>query len=244
MGNPEWLSKSTNRIYQYLKLHPEILIFFLVTLFAMGGFILEMHNNTIIASGIQKNLLDADAIISKRLTVQTNIDSINLCKNLKTVYYYLDNIKKAKFELARKYQGFVVTCFSLGVFFVALSAIIGFVITKRGWDNSSPPRKALFLSFAFYGIVLSTFPKLFNQEQNYKSNFTDYNALSKMQLYIFFKLSPYIDKGDKVLTKNDSIMLNNTIDTISTVLSQHSNIDMNFDAKQLDNIKTFDIDKK
>jgi hypothetical protein len=243
MKNDEWLSRITNGLFQYLKSRPEILIFILITFFVLTGFAFEKYNNEMVALGIQNNFKDADGIISKRLAVNGRLDSINLCKNLKTVYYYLDDLKKGKLELAKRYQGFVVTCFSLGVFFIAFGAVVGFVITKKGWDNSSRSRKALFLSCAFYGIVLSTFPKLFNHEQNYKSNFADYNALSKTQLYIFFKLSPYISKADNQLCGKDSVILNNTIDTISTVLTLHSNIDMNFDAKQLDNIKTFNPDK-
>jgi len=244
MKKTDWILNKLDRLNQFLKLHPEIVIFIIVTLFVAVGFGFQKQTNDSFALKIEKDFTNADLTISERLKTSGRLDSINLCKNLKTVYYYIDNLKKAKFELAKRYQGFVISCYSLGIFLVGLAAIAGFIITKVGWDNSRRARKALFLSFSFYGIVLGTFPKLFNQEVNYKTNFNDYTALSQAQLYIYRKISPYISQQSLKLNKLDSIELNNAADTVNRIISFHSNVYLDFDANQLENIKKFELNSK
>jgi hypothetical protein len=93
------------------------------------------------------------------------------------------------------------------------------------------------LSCAFYGLLLTAFPKLFDQDQNYRNNYSDYNSLSNTQMFIFKRLSPYMDKKNNILDKADSTVLNNAMDTATTSIMQHSNIDISLDKKQLEQKK-------
>ena len=220
--------------------HPEVFIFAFVSIGVLGFFSFVSSENHKDVDIIEQHYADADTIIQNKLKTKSAVDSINLCRNLKTVYFYINNIKQSKMYLATKYQRFLIVCYTLGIFFIVLSAVITFVVTKKGWDNSSRKRKALLLTCAFYGIFLPTFPKFFDQEKNYKNNFSDYTALSNSQLYIYAKLNPYFGKVDNKLDSKDSIMLLNAMDTVSSVLMQHLNIDISLDQRQLE-IKTIDF---
>ncbi len=142
--------------------------------------------------------------------------------------------------LATTYQRFLIDCYTIGIFFVVLTAVVTFVVTKKGWDNSNRKRKGLLLTCVFYGILLPLYPKLFDQDQNYKNNFSDYTALSKSQLYIYSRLNPYFGKLDNKLNGKDSTNLLDAMDTVTSVVMQHLNIDISIDQKQLE-VKTIDI---
>ncbi len=172
--------------------YPEVIIFTTITIAAFISFHLVKANHLGATQKIEVHSNNSDTILKNKLVESKRLDSINLCNNLKQYYLYIDTIKKAKLELSKKFGAFVIICYSIGIFFVAMTGIIAFIITKRGWDHSSRIRKALLLSFAFYAIVFPIFPKLFNQAESFKTHFTDYNVLTQSQFYIFSRLSPYI----------------------------------------------------
>lgn len=240
MTLPVWINTISEQIKVLLKTYPEIFIFCFVSIGVLGFFsFISIQNHKEVVT-IEQHYADADTIIQTKLKAKSTIDSISLCKNLKTVYFYINDIKQSKMYLATKFQRFLIVCYTIGIFFIVLTAVIAFVVTKKGWDNSSRKRKGLLLSCAFYGILLPTFPKLFDQENNYKNNFSDYTALSKSQLYIYSRLNPYFGKLDNKLDNRDSTMLLNAMDTVTSVLMQHLNIDISIDQKQLE-VKTVDF---
>ena len=242
MQVPQWLQTMSEKVKSFFETYPEIFIFLIISI----GVLLSIKNisvgNTIDADEIKKHYNEAELKIQDRLKESPRLDSINLCKNLKTIHSYIGDLKKSKIYLATTYQKFLIICFTIGIFFITLTAVIAFVVTKKGWDNSSRKRKGLLLTSAFYGLLLTAYPKLFDQDENYKTNFTDYTALSKAQLYIFVRLNPYLDKHDNTLNKTDSVALLNAMDTATTVLMQHANIDISLDKKQLE-MKTIDLSK-
>ncbi len=240
MTLPTWANTISESINKVLKTHPEVFIFCFVSIGVIGIFTFESSINQNDVNTIKRYYADADTIIENKLKTKSTIDSINLSRNLKTVYFYINNIKQSKMYLATKYQRYLIICYTIGIFFIVLTAVIAFVVTKKGWDNSSRKRKGLLLTCVFYGILLSTFPKLFDQDQNYKNNFSDYTALSKSQLYIYSRLNPYFGKLDNKLDSKDSTMLLNAMDTVTSVLMQHLNIDISIDQKQLE-VKTVDF---
>jgi hypothetical protein len=240
MQRPKWLDTALESIKNLYKGFPEIFIFSFITIGVLFFFDFISNNNKTASEMIKNHYDAADLKIQDRMETSTRLDSINLCKNLKTVYLYINELKKSKMYLATTYQKFLIICFTIGIFFITLTAVIVFVVTKKGWDNSSRKRKGLLLSCAFYGLLLTTFPKLFDQDQNYRNNFSDYTALSKTQLFIFLRLNPYLDKKDNVLDGKDSTLLINAMETATTAVMQHANIDMSLDKKQLDT-KTIDF---
>lgn len=234
MAKSEIVKSFINSIKEIAKKYPEIFIFALITsgVFFYYYFVTDKNSEHVVV--IEKYYADADKNIKDRLLNNKRIDSINLCKNLKTLFFYIDDLKQSKMYLATKYQRFFIVCYTIGIFFIILTAVIAFVVTKKGWDHSSRERKSLLLTCTFYGLLLTTFPKLFDQEKNYRTNFSDYTEFSKSQLFIFKKLSPYFDKKDNILINTDSVSLMNAMDTVTTVLMQHSNIDISLDTKQLE----------
>ncbi|HEX6431517.1 MAG TPA: hypothetical protein VF008_27690 [Niastella sp.] len=237
MPTPTWLTSISDSITSTNKKYPELFIFTFITIGVLFFFSFIKDSNKIDSDKIKGHRDSADCQIQERFNASPRLDSINLCKNLKVVSSYIDQVKQSKMLLATKYQKYLIICFTIGIFFVTLTAVIAFVVTKKGWDNSSRIRKGLLLSCAFYGLLLTAFPKLFDQDQNYRTNFSDYTALSNTQLYIFKKLSPYLDKRDNSLNGKDSILLSNVMDTATTAIMQHSNIDISLDKKQLDGKK-------
>ena len=240
MALPIWANTISENTKKVSKTYPEIFIFCFLSIGVLGFFIFESSVNHLDVNTIKQHYADADTIIQNKLKAKSTIDSINLCRNLRTVYFYINDIKQSKMYLATKYQRYLIICYTIGIFFIALTAVIAFVVTKKGWDNSSRKRKGLLLTCAFYGILLPTFPKLFDQDQNYKNNFSDYTALSKSQLYIYSRLNPYFGKLDNKLDNKDSTMLLNAMDTVTSVLMEHLNIDISVDQKQLE-VKTVDF---
>jgi hypothetical protein len=227
------------RIKELYKKFPELFIFFFVSIGVLLAILNITNGNSGDVAEISKHYNDADKKMSERINSSARLDSINLCENLKTVHACIGDLKQSKLYLATKYQRFFIICFTIGIFFIVSTAVITFVITKRGWDNSTRQRKALLLTSAFYGILLTTYPKLFDQDQNYKTNFTDYTELSKAQMFVFKRLCPYLDKKE-ALDGRDSTNLINAMDTATTVLMQHANIDISLDKKQLE-IKSIDL---
>jgi len=234
------LNSGIEKMKRLFQTFPELFIFMFVSI----GVLLAALNITIGNSQdvvqISKHYNDADKKMNDRINASTKIDSINLCKNLKTVHAYIGDLKQSKLYLATTYQRFLIICLTIGIFFIVLTAVITFVVTKQGWDNSTRKRKGLLLTSAFYGILLTTYPRLFDQDQNYRTNFTDYTELSKAQMFLFKKLSPYLDKKNSSLDGKDSSSLINAMDTATTVLMQHANIDISLDKRQLE-IKTIDL---
>lgn len=240
MTLPAWVKTLSENIKNVWKVYPEIFIFAFVSLGVLGFFTFVSSENHKDVVTIEQHYAQADTIIQNKLQSKSTIDSIDLCKNLKTVYFYINDIKQSKMYLATKYQRFLIVCYTIGIFFIVLTAVIAFVVTKKGWDNSSRRRKGLLLTCAFYGILLPTFPKLFDQDQNYKNNFSDYTALSKTQLYIYSRLNPYFGKVNNKLGNKDSTNLLSAMDTVTSVLMQHLNINISIDQKQLD-VKAIDF---
>jgi hypothetical protein len=240
MALPDWADTISERIKVILKTYPEIFIFAFVSIGVVGffSFLKSKNDNHVVT--IEKHYTHADTIIQSKLKEKSAIDSISLCKNLKTVYFYINDIKQSKLYLATTYQRFLIGCYTIGLFFIVLTAVITFVVTKKGWDNSNRKRKGLLLTCVFYGILLPLYPKLFDQDQNYKNNFSDYTALSKSQLYIYSRLNPYFGKLDNKLDGKDSTKLIEAMDTVTSVIMQHLNIDISIDQKQLE-VKTIDI---
>lgn len=240
MALPVWINTISERVKVVIKTYPEIFIFSLISIGVVGFFsFLKIKNDNHVFT-IQQHYADADAIIQSKLKAKSAIDSIDLCRNLKIVYFYINNIKQSKLYLATTYQRFLIDCYTIGIFFIVLTAVITFVVTKKGWDHSNRARKGLLLTCVFYGILLPVYPKLFDQDQNYKNNFSDYTALSKSQLYIYAKLNPYFGKLDKGLDGKDSTKLIAAMDTVTSVVMQHLNIDITIDQKQLE-VKTIEI---
>lgn len=231
-------TKPSNKIWEGIRnlnqKHPEIFVFAFMTIGVLFLFSVISGRNKKDIIILESCYAEADLEIQSRLKESTRLDSINLCKNLKTLYNYTNSLKQSKLYLATRYQKYLLICFTIGTFFVVLTAVVAFVVTKRGWDNSSRRRKALLLSCAFYGLLLSTFPKLFDQDKNYRVNFSDYTELTKTQIYIFMRLSPYLGKTDNLLTHQDSTILMNALDTASTAIMEHANIDISLDKSQLD----------
>lgn len=236
----QWLNSVIERVKRLFERFPEVFIFIFISAGVIVAALTIYKGNSLAVEQISTHYNEADKKISDRINASTRLDSINLCKSLKTVFASIGDVKQSKLYLATTYQRYLIICLTTGIFFVVLTAVLAFVTTKRGWDNSNRKRKALLLTSAFYGLLLTTYPKLFDQDQNYRTNFTDYTALSKAQVFIFGRLSPYFDRKDNSLNGKDSLSLMNAMDTATTILMQHANIDISLDKKQLD-IKTIDL---
>jgi hypothetical protein len=145
MQLPKWLDTTTESVKNFYKSFPEIFIFSFITIGVIFFSRYIITTNKIDVAEVKSHHLKADLSIHESMKTSKRLDSINLCKNLKTVYLYINEIKQPKLHLATKYQQFLILCFSIGIFFVTLTAVIAFVVTKKGWDNSSRKRKGLLL---------------------------------------------------------------------------------------------------
>src|SRR5690349_1242170 len=140
MSLPKWLDPIFESIKTTYKTYPEVFIFSIITIGVLFFFRFFSDSNKLNVDAIKSYHYSANLNIQERLNTTTRLDSINLCRNLKVVYSYINEIKQSKLHLATKYQKYLIICFTIGIFFVTLTAVIAFVVTKKGWDNSSRKR--------------------------------------------------------------------------------------------------------
>ena len=216
----------------WIKCYPEVLIFAVFSLGAIGGFAFVKWRNSGDVEKITGFHEKADAIISDIFTNRN--EDVTLLKNLKGLYAYSSEAKKTKLHLAIEFQSFFIACYTLGTFFIILTALIAFVVTKKGWDTSSRTRKGLLLSSTFYGVIFTTFPKLFNQEQNYKANFASYTVLRNNQLYMYKSVTSILNKSNVTVDLTEIKQLNTVMDSATNVLIRESGLNINIDTKALD----------
>lgn len=136
------------------------------------------------AKNIDKYFTQRDSIIDKAVFG----DSSNLSQKikLKEQYAITKEIKKAYFYMAQSFNSFGFSFTMVFVLSSISSAVLGFLVLKKGWDNTENfYLKSAFLVCFFSASLFGVLPKVFFNKENTKNNFDKYNYYSGLQMDIY-----------------------------------------------------------
>ena len=117
--------------------------------------------------------------------------------------------------------------YSFTIFFAIISIIsdiLGFLLIKKGWDNTeSFYLKASLLIAFFCSTLFGILPNVFSTKENNKNNLTKYNYLGGLQLDIYDLVTDY-----RGFIKRNTIAsldsLNLTISSITECIKENQDI--------------------
>lgn len=133
---------------------------------------------------IANHLINNDIYIASLIDSSDN-HTIEYAK-LKHLFIVNKELKNSFYSLADRFNTFDSTyTFSL-VYSSIIFGILGFLLLKKGWDNTeSYYLKAAFLCFFFITSFFGIIPKVFQSELNYRKNYEKYNFFNAIQMDIF-----------------------------------------------------------
>ncbi|CAL2080854.1 hypothetical protein [Tenacibaculum sp. 190524A05c] len=127
---------------------------------------------------------DKDSIIEK--TVFAYQSDKKEIKQLKEQFEILSLLKKPHLVTAKKYASFNYSFSIFLTLFLTITAILGFIIVKIGWDNvTSFYLKTAFLISFFFSSIFGILPKVLGNQDNIKNNLTKYNFYNGLQLDVY-----------------------------------------------------------
>lgn len=146
---------------------------------------------------------------------------------IKEQFQIVEEIKSSYLYIAKRYTSFN---YSFSIFFTVfsvLSGIMGFLIVKKGWDNTQGfYLKSSFIIAFFFSSLFGILPQVFEPKENIKNNLTKYNYYSGIQLDLYTLAKD--NKGFfKRNTKNSIDSLNNELMFITKRIKE--NQDLYFD---------------
>jgi len=107
-------------------------------------------------------------------------------EQLKELYNMIAKIKEPYLYIAHTYTAFNYSFIIFFTIFSIISGILGFLILKKGWDNSDDYYlKASFLIVFFFSTLFGVLPKVFVTKENIKNNLVSYNYFNGLQLDIY-----------------------------------------------------------
>ena len=125
-----------------------------------------------------------DSILDKAILGDTSNLSQKI--KLKEQYAITKEIKKAYFYMAKSFNSFGFSFTMVFVIFSITSAVLGFLVLKKGWDNTENfYLKSSFLVCFFSASLFGVLPKVFFNKENTKNNFDKYNYYSGLQMDIY-----------------------------------------------------------
>lgn len=155
------------------------LIAFLAVTFISG--LVGFHRTT---AKVEALLMAKDSVIESAILKSTN--TFPQIEKLKEQYIITRESKKAHLLMAKKYNSFQFTCHLLVIVCGVFSAMLLFLITKKGWDNiGNFYLKSSFLVFFLFGSLFGIIPEVFKNSENTKENYARYNSYSDIQIDIY-----------------------------------------------------------
>jgi hypothetical protein len=169
------------------------------------------------AKDIDKYFNQKDAIIDKAVLGDTSTLSQKI--KLKEQYAITKEIKKAYFYMAKSFNSFGFSFTMVFVLSSIASAALGFLVLKKGWDNTENfYLKSSFLVLFFSASLFGVLPKVFYNKENTKNNFDKYNYYSGLQMDIY-----------DLFKDNNRYIIDGNLKTLDTCIS---NINANIKANQ------------
>lgn len=169
-----------------------------------------------------------DALIEKDVVVEEGIKNMLFegpeAYQIKEQYKITKELKDAYMMIAFHYS---VYNYGFSIFFTIFSVItgiLGFLIAKKGWDNSQNfyLRSSFLLSF-FFSSLFGILPGVMNNEENIKTNLGMFHKLSGLQLDLYTLAKD--NKGYcKANTKESMIALNKEILMITAMIKEYENL--------------------
>lgn len=136
------------------------------------------------AKNIDKYFNQRDSIIDKAVLSDTS-NLIQIIK-LKEQYAITKEIKKAYFYMAQSFNSFGFSFTMVFVLSSITSAVLGFLVLKKGWDNTENfYLRSSFLVCFFSASLFGVLPKVFFNKENTKNNLDKYNYYSGLQMDIY-----------------------------------------------------------
>lgn len=136
------------------------------------------------ANVISETYKNRDALIEKAINAEKGTTKEIL--QLKEQYVIITEIKKSYLFIARSYSSYNYSFTIFFILFSIASGVLGFLLLKKGWDNTtSYYLKASFLLVFFCSTLFGVLPKVFDNKENIKNNLIKYNYYSGLQLDVY-----------------------------------------------------------
>lgn len=136
------------------------------------------------AKNIDNYFNQRDAIIDNAVLGDTS--KLSQVIKLKEQYAITKEIKKAYFYMAKSFNSFGFSFTMVFVIASITSAVLGFLVFKKGWDNTENfYLKSSFLVCFFSASLFGVLPKVFYNKENTKNNLDKYNYYSGLQMDIY-----------------------------------------------------------
>ena len=172
------MNNNFNRIQKFLFSIPLIIISLIITLILSGTTINKFYFDK-----YTKNAFDQkDSIYTLNKTYVENEVSDTLLQSY--VLHKLEVLEKRKkfkkeifLTLYRNYFA-VITLFPI---LAGITAILSIFVFGKGWNDSKPRLKAVFLFFAITTSIIGAFPNIYQHKQTYSINVSHYEKLDRLQ---------------------------------------------------------------
>lgn len=156
-----------------------LLLLSLFSLFKFGELAFDSS-----AKNIDKYFNQRDSIID--IAVLNDTSNLIQIIKLKEQYAITKEIKKAYFYMAQSFNSFGFSFTMVFVLSSITSAVLGFLVLKKGWDNTENfYLKSSFLVCFFSASLFGVLPKVFFNKENTKNNLDKYNYYSGLQMDIY-----------------------------------------------------------
>lgn len=180
------------------------------------------------AKNIDKYFNQRDSIIDSAIMADTSTVIQKL--KLKEQYAITKEIKKAYFYMAKSFNSFGFSFTMVFVLSSITSAILGFLVLKKGWDNTDNfYLKSSFLVFFFSATLFGVLPKVFFNKENTKNNLNKYNYYSGLQMDIY----DLVKDNNRYIADGNLKTLDSCINVINANIK--ANQDLYFDT-DIDNV--------
>lgn len=158
-------------------------VIFLITTI-IGLFYLGLRKAKQPATSIVENFIQRDNIVEN--AIFSNISKLDMVNQLREQYCIIAEIKQSHLSMAQDFSSYEYASTGAFVVFSIISAILGFLLLRKGWDNTDNfYLKSSFLVVFFFSTLFGVVPSVYNNKANSKSNLAKYNYFSGLQLDIY-----------------------------------------------------------
>ena len=196
---------------------------FLITLI-FGGFLLTLHWYKTAGNGLADQIKTKDSVI-RNLVLSVPKSAVQIV-NLQNEFDVIQNIKQPYLFMGISATTMWYALTGLFVYTSVITAILAFLVGKKGWDNTESFLKSTFLVFVFSSTYFGLAPLVFNNKETGKYNLAKFSYFNQQQLLIYDKIKIYKDPKTVIDLKS----LDNAIDTIDS--NVRANQDFYFDIDQ------------
>lgn len=163
-----------------------IKVSFVIIIFVVIGcaFNFTLHTYKGITENFKINLSKKDSIIGKVINDFSPKTSVS--QQLKEQFEIIKEMKKSHIAIASYYSEYNFTFSIFFTIFTVISGVLGFLLLKKGWDNTNNYYlKSSFLIAFFCTSLFGILPNVFVNKENIKNNLHKYNVFNNIQLDIY-----------------------------------------------------------